>query len=117
MTATQNIPDYKALYEELQLRYDNLSQQLAQLQKMVFGSKHERFVPTNDNNPSPQLSLELDADTIATCKITDVKKLTVTRTSTKITPHPPKPHPGRMKLPASLRRKRPCCCQSAIPPN
>ena len=112
MKATGNIVDYKVLYDQLhikyadmELRFAGLTQQLAQLQKMVFGSRHERFVPTDDNKPSPQLTLNLDADTIATCKITDVKKLTVIRTKTAFTFNKPTPHPGRMKLPESLRRE------------
>jgi len=112
MKATGNIVDYKVLYNQLltkyddmELRFEGLAQQLAQLQKMIFGSRHERFVPTDDNNPSPQLSLQLDADTIAACKITDVKKLTILRTKTAFTFNKPIPHPGRMKLPESLRRE------------
>ena len=112
MMATGNIVDYKVLYDQLHIKYDEqqlrlegLTQQLAQLQKMIFGSRHERFVPTDDNHPSPQLSLQLDADTIAACKITDVKKLTVIRTKAAFAFNKPTPHPGRMKLPESLRRE------------
>ena len=119
MKTTGNIADYKFLYDQLHLQYDelearfadqqdrftDLTHQLAQMKKMIFGSRHERFVATDDNNPSPQLTLDLDADTIATCKITDVKKLTVLRTKTAVTFHKPKPHPGRMKLPETLRRE------------
>ena len=104
--------DYKVLYDQLHLQYDelevrftDLTHQLAQMKKMIFGSRHERFVPTDANNPSPQLTLGLDAETIATCKITDVKKITVTRTKTEVTFNKPKPHPGRMKLPENLRRE------------
>ena len=112
MEATGNIADYKVLYDELhiihdalEVRFASLVHELAQMKKMIFGSRHERFVPTDDNNPSPQLTLALDAETIATCKITDVKKLTVTRTKTEVTFNKPKPHPGRMQLPETLRRE------------
>ncbi|MEO7767933.1 MAG: IS66 family transposase [Ferruginibacter sp.] len=119
MNATENIADYKVLYEQLHTQHDaletrfasqhlritDLTHQLAQLQKMIFGSRHERFVPTDDNKPSPQLTLDLDAETIATCKITDVKKLTIIRTKTAVTFNKPKPHPGRMQLPETLRRE------------
>lgn len=119
METTGNIADYKVLYDQLHLQYDelearfadqqdrftDLTHQLAQMKKMIFGSRHERFVPTDANNPSPQLTLDLDAETIATCKITDVKKITVTRTKTEVTFNKPKPHPGRMKLPENLRRE------------
>jgi transposase len=112
MNATGHIADYKILYEQLhaqhnalEARYATLVHELAQMKKMIFGSRHERFVPTDDNKPNPQLTLALDADTIATCKITDVKKLTVTRTKTAVTFNKPKPHPGRMQLPETLRRE------------
>lgn len=119
MQPADNITDYKVLYDQLHIKHDDLevrfaqqhvritdlTHQLAQLQKMVFGSRHERFVPTDDNNQSPQLALCLDAETIAACKITDVKKITVIRTRTEVTFKKPKPHPGRMKLPETLRRE------------
>jgi len=119
MEATGNIVDYKVLYDQLHIKHNelearfagqhvritDLTHQLAQLQKMIFGTRHERFVATDDNKPSPQLTLNLDAETIATCKITDVKKVTVIRTKTAVTFHKPKPHPGRMKLPETLRRE------------
>ncbi|MEP7108675.1 MAG: IS66 family transposase [Ferruginibacter sp.] len=112
MHSATNITDYKVLYDELhikhhelEMRFDTLLHELAQMKKMIFGSRHERFVPTDGNNPSLQLTLDLDADTIATCKITDVKKVTVIRTTTEVTFNKPKPHPGRMKLPETLRRE------------
>ena len=52
--------DYKSLYEQSQLRIVALEQQLQQLQKMIFGSRHERFVPSSTNDP--QLSLDIKAD-------------------------------------------------------
>ena len=86
MEATGNIVDYKVLYDQLHIKHNelearfagqhvritDLTHQLAQLQKMIFGTRHERFVATDDNKPSPQLTLNLDAETIATCKITAV---------------------------------------------
>jgi hypothetical protein len=104
MQATPII-NYKEAYEALVLKYDDVMQELAVLKKMVFGSKSERFIPTDDSKVDPQLSLELDAETIAQCKITDATKFTVTRTKTEVIPNPPKPHPGRMKLPDHLRRE------------
>jgi hypothetical protein len=44
-------PDYKTLYGQSQLRIIALEQQLQQLQKMIFGSRHERFVPATSNDP------------------------------------------------------------------
>src|SRR5215216_5048394 len=85
-------------------RYETVMHELVQLKKIVFGSKSERFIPTDDSKVNLQLSLGLTAETIAQCKITDVTKFTVTRTKTEVIPHPSKAHPGRMKLPEHLRR-------------
>ena len=101
--------DYKALYEQLRQEADitiaSLKLQLEQLKKMIFGSKHERFVTTNDKDANPQLTLDLDLETIAACKITDASKVSYIRTKTEITENKPKAHPGRMKLPGHLRRE------------
>lgn len=94
--------DYKALYEQSQLRILALEQQLAQLQKMIFGSRHERFVPIEQNHP--QLSLDITAEPIATATITSTKQISYTR-HTVATESKPLQHPGRMKLPESLRRE------------
>jgi transposase len=104
MEATEII-DYKEAYESLQIKYEALMHDVAQLKKMVFGSKSERFIPTDDSKLNLQLTLGLNAETIAQCKITDVTKYTVTRTKTEVIPNPPKAHPGRMKLPDHLRRE------------
>jgi hypothetical protein len=55
-----------------------LQQQLSQLQKMIFGSKYERFVPS-DVNPA-QLSLGIQAEATASCSVVDAKKIFYTRT-------------------------------------
>ena len=100
------------LYEQLkaenaQLQYAvvSLTHQLEQLKKMIFGSKSERFVAQDDNKTNPQLTLALDAATIAACKITDATKVEYIRTKTEVTENKPKAHPGRMKLPEGLRRE------------
>ncbi len=107
--AAQHI-DYKVLYEQsqavveqLQLTVSTLKHELAQLKKMIFGSKHERFVPS-DNTGSLQLSLGLEADTIEACKITDATKIEYIRTKAQVIENK-KLHPGRMKLPEHLRRE------------
>lgn len=97
--------DYKDLYEGSLLAIDSLTHELAQLKKMIFGSRHERFVATDDNNPSTQLTLDLDAETIAACKITAATKISYVRTSTAIIPKVSRPHPGRMKIPENFRRQ------------
>lgn len=95
--------DYRVLYEQSQFEIAALEHQLAQLKKMIFGSKHERFVPSEDTN-SLQLSLGLEAETIEQCKITDATKIEYIRTKTEVIENK-KPHPGRMKLPEHLRRE------------
>jgi transposase len=72
---------------------------------MIFGSKHERFVASDDNKVNPQLTLDLDAQAIAACKITDATKVSYIRTNIEVTENKPKIHPGRMKLPEHLRRE------------
>ena len=97
--------DYKQAYETLLIKYEALMHDVAQLKKMVFGSQSERFVPTDESKVNPQLSLDLDAETIAACKITAATKVAYIRTKTEVIPNPPKAHPGRMKLPDHLRRE------------
>lgn len=101
--------DYKRLYEQekeannqFRIEFAQLKQQLVQLQKMIFGSRHERFVPA-DINPS-QLSLDIEAEQVAAVSISDAKKITYVRTNASIE-QGPLVHPGRMKLPESLRRE------------
>ena len=112
MQAVTEHTDYKLLYEqqkatneELQFQNMALTLQLDKFKKMLFGSKSERFVATDDNKNNLQLKLDLDAETIAACKITDATKVEYIRTKTEVTPNPPKAHPGRMKLPEHLRRE------------
>ena len=94
--------DYRSLYEQSQLRIVDLEQQLAQLQKMIFGSRQERFIPS-DINPS-QLVLDIEAEAVATCSVVDAKKITYIKTNVALE-HKPLVHPGRMKLPEHLRRE------------
>ena len=110
----QTSSDYKILYEQqlkitadLHFKIEALSHQVAQFQKMIFGSRHERFEAADPDNllgkSSVQLSLGLDADTIASCKITEATKVEIIRTKTEVTAN--KPHPGRTALPEHLRRE------------
>src|SRR5215213_843249 len=98
MEPTEDI-DYKRLYDESQSRYEasqirivSLERQLSQLQKMIFGSRHERFVPT-DENPS-QLSLDIVAESVAACSVSDAQKVSYVKTSVAVEPKP-LVHPGR----------------------
>lgn len=94
--------DYKSLCEQLQAENTFLKQELAQLKKIIFGSKQERFV-ANDAITPEQLSLNLQAEAIAAVKITDAKKISYTKLTKEITPA--KLHPGRNPLPEYLERR------------
>lgn len=93
--------DYKALYEEALVTIAMQKHRIAQLEKMVFGSKHERFV--SPAAPPQQLALDLLADTVAACSVTEAKKITYTKTKVAVEKKPIV-HPGRGKLPEHLRR-------------
>src|SRR5439155_766640 len=69
--------DTAVKFEDLQVKYEALQQEVAHLKKMIFGSKHERFIPT-ENNPA-QLTLNVQADQIAQCNIIDAKKISYTK--------------------------------------
>jgi len=92
--------DYKALYEEQKLINAALRHELDQLKKMIFGSKHERFVPAS---PESQLTLGLAVEAIANVT-TETVAVTTTKTISKATTAPIA-HPGRSPLPAHLRRE------------
>ncbi|MEJ7829965.1 MAG: IS66 family transposase [Segetibacter sp.] len=95
--------DYKELYEQSKLQILSLTQQLDQLKKMIFGSRHERFVPADVN--TSQLSLGIQAEqTAATCNIAEAKKISYIKSNTTAEQKPLN-HPGRMKLPETLRRE------------
>jgi len=101
MVGTNVDINYKALYEQSQLTIASLQQELAHLKKMIFGSKHERFIPS-ENNPT-QLTLAIEAETVAACNIIDAKKIEYTRITKEVIEK--KEHPGRMKLPEHLERR------------
>ena len=91
--------DYKTLYEELVEQNAALQQELANLKRLIFGSKNERFIPA-ESSPS-QLSLDMQADAVAACSVTKTQKIEYVRNTTAIT----KEHPGRTKLPEHLERR------------
>ena len=100
--------DYKELYEAAQLREETsqlriakLESELAQLKKMIFGSRQERFVPLPSTHP--QLSLGIETEPVAASMVT-TQKISYTRTSVTVDAQPLL-HPGRMKLPENLRRE------------
>jgi transposase len=92
--------DYKEKYEALYLEHVNLRHELDQLKRLVFGSRHERFIPAT---PEEQLSLGLNTEQkevvpAPTQKI-EYTRIQKTSSSEKVST-------GRMKLPADLPRER-----------
>jgi len=97
----QTAVNYKIKYEEALTEIALLKHQLKELQRLIFGSKQERFIPSG-NNPS-QLNLDMQVEEIAACKIIDAKKIECIRHTKEVTEK--KEHPGRMKLPEHLERR------------
>jgi transposase len=91
--------DYKTLYQESTLEIVSLRHEIANLKRLIFGSKSESFIP--QNVPSTQLSLDIEAEAIATCSVTKAQKIEYTRNQLEIK----KDHPGRTKLPEHLERR------------
>ena len=69
--------DYKVLYEESTLEIVSLKREIANLKRLIFGSKSESFIP--QNIPSAQLSLDIQAEAIATCTVIKAQKIEYTR--------------------------------------
>ncbi len=92
--------DYKEKYEALYLEHVNLRHELDQLKRLVFGSRHERFVPAT---PEEQLSLGLDAQQK---EITPAPTQKIEYTRIQKQASTEKVSTGRMKLPADLPRER-----------
>jgi transposase len=92
--------DYKAKYEEASFQVIQLRHELDQLKRLVFGSRHERFVPST---PEEQLSLALDLQKAET-PAPVIQTITYNRKQDQHS-ESNKPHQGRMPLPASLPRE------------
>lgn len=94
--------DYKEKYEALYIEHINLRHQLDQLKRLVYGSRHERFIPST---PSEQLVLGLQADIKSsdTVALSPVQTIEYTRTRKASSE---KVQTGRMKLPADLPREQ-----------
>jgi transposase len=98
----QQAIDYQtlqALYESLRVENELLKAELAQLKRMIFGSKSESFLSATSTS---QLSLAIEADAIAATSVVSAKKIAYTRVTTETKPVN---HPVRMKLPDHLERK------------
>jgi transposase len=71
------------------------------LEKLVFGSKQERFVPSTSPVPEPSDQ----PVTVATSTQAQTKQITYTRTTKGAAEKASLVHPGRNKLPDHLRRE------------
>lgn len=96
---TETAIDYKTLYEESAVEIISLRNEIANLKRMIFGSKSESFIP--QNIASTQLSLDIQAEAVGTCSVIKAQKIEYTRQQLEIK----KNHPGRIKLPAHLERR------------
>src|SRR5436309_1283834 len=100
--------DYKALYEQSQLRITVLQHELEQLKRLIYGSKHERFIPSTSPR---QLSLDLPVETLqpptpAAEEKPVVQQVSYTRTLSSGKESTIKVPAARMKLPDHLPRER-----------
>lgn len=96
--------DYKKLFEEAQAENAALRHELANLKKLIFGSRQERFVVDPASANVKQGELALSEHVVTELKITP--ETTVIRKPAKaevITQRAT--HPGRTKLPDHLRRE------------
>jgi len=84
-----------------QFKIDALTHELAGLKKLVYGSRSERFVPTDPPAGVQQGTLDLEVDTVATRTVAS-QKITYTRSQVITTPLV---HPGRNPLPDYLPRQ------------
>jgi len=98
VTDTQT--NYKEKYEVLFIEYSTLRHELDQLKRLVFGSRHERFVPTT---PQEQLALGLTVEAKQVDPVVSVQTIEYTRTKKEATENV---QTGRMKLPANLPREQ-----------
>jgi len=101
---TADTIDYKQLYEQAQSKIVSLNHELANLKKLLFGSRQERFIPEPAKGAMVQGTLDLHPDVIAACEITTTTTVTSQQTRTEVVTQR-KEHPGRTALPDHLRRE------------
>lgn len=93
--------DYKEKYESLFIEHLNLRHELDQLKRLVFGSRHERFIPST---PQEQLALGLAVEKTEAPSTGITQTIEYTRRQKKESTE--KLQTGRMKLPADLPREQ-----------
>lgn len=88
--------EYKEKYEDILIKYTQLQHELDQLKRLVFGSRHERFVPTQPTDKD-QLALGIEHPAIEPAP-TAVTVETISYTREKKETSTEKVATGRMKL-------------------
>lgn len=96
VTPTQNI-DYKKELEKALLTIETLQLELLQLKKLIFGSRHEKFIGPADQNATTLFDVPAIAEVITSG--------TTTVSYEKTTSHLQSNHKGRNDLPGNLRRE------------
>ena len=94
-TLNTTVDTLNTTVDTLKITVDTLKFQMAQLQRMLFGAKRERF--ESKEHPS-QLSFTFDIEEAVLEAAIEVEKQEITYEREK----PRKPHPGRMELPSHL---------------
>jgi transposase len=91
----------RAANAELEIKVESQGQELRQLKKMIFGSRSERFVPSDPTAMQPLLFGEQQDG--PSCSVTGSTEVSYVKT--RVTKDAPKLTPKRMKLPEHLRRE------------
>lgn len=86
-------------YETLSSNYEKLSFELAQLKRMIFGTKSERFVAANKNQL--QLAIDINHQPTTPTQEPTTQQITYTRTVAK----KETTHQGRIPIPAHIPRE------------
>ena len=86
----------KTGYESLQFNHLQLKEELAQIKRMIFGTKSERFIPAI---PEDQIRLDFNIEPVPA-----VTPQTETLTYTREKKKNGKVHTGRLPIPASIER-------------
>jgi transposase len=104
MVTTQENMDYKAhlekalsINESQQLTIQNLQLQILQLKKLIYGSRHEKFLGATDQNVPTLFDVPPMAEVITTGSTT----VTYEKTNKHLQPN----HKGRNGFPDTLRRE------------
>ena len=88
--------------EELVVKVSELTHRLNQLERLIFGSKHERFIPTPS---ADQLTLDIMSPAVVP-PVATLESIHYERKKASIKPESEKVQTGRMALPASLPREQ-----------